>query len=149
MPPPPGDPQDDAVCLAILDRSDVAAALGVDVGDVAAVGTDPVLSLACTYATSSGSFLLSTSAGDAASGFQGDFDNAGAYGQSPAMVEGLGDQAFYAKTADRWPEQLVFTKGPVLVRLWNQTSATIGSEKLTALATTVADSIRTEIPPAP
>ena len=43
----------------------------------------------------------------------------------------------------------MFVKGPVLVRLVNQTSARIGEAAFAALAVTAAESIRGEIPPAP
>ena len=149
-PPPVGDPQADEACLAVLPSADVEAALGASVGDIVAVGTDPAVSLTCTYAIpNGGSLLVTTSAGDAAASYQSILDLATSYGQNPVTIDGLGDQAFYAMSADRWPEQVVFAKGPVLVRLVNQTSATIGEVPFAALATTAADAIRAEIPPAP
>ena len=149
-PPPAGDPQDDEACLAIVPRADVEAAIGASIGDVVAIGTDPAVSLSCTYATADGgSLIVATTAGDVASAFQAGLDLATGYGQSPVAIDGLGDQAFYAKAADRWPEQVIVAKGPVLLRLINQTSATIGQAVFAALAATAADAIRAEIPPAP
>jgi hypothetical protein len=134
-PPPAGDPQ---ACLAIVPRADVASALGGDVTDVVAEGTDPSVGLSCTFTTAEGPLLITTSAADSAAGFQTDMDNAEAYGQNPAPVDGIGDQAFYATSGGRYPEELVFTTGPVLVRLQNQTSGTVGQAGLAGLATTVA-----------
>jgi hypothetical protein len=149
-PPPAGDPQQDEVCFAVLPAEEVGTALGSEIRDVVALGTDPSVSLTCTYTTANGGTLLATaSAGDAAGAFQSALDLATGYGQSPVAIDGLGDQAFYAKAADRWPEQVAFTKGPVLVRLVNQTSATIGEVPFAALAASAADAIRAEIPPAP
>lgn len=148
--PPAGDPQQDEACFAILPAADVGAALGAAIGDVVAVGTDPSLNLACTYtAANGGTLLVSAAAGDAATAFQSNQDLASGYGQNPVAIDGLGDQAFYAMAADRWPEQVVFAKGPVLVRLVNQTSATIGQATFAALAATAAEAVRAEIPPAP
>jgi hypothetical protein len=149
-PPPVGDPQDDEACLAVIPRADVEAAVGASVTDIVAIGTDPAVSLTCTYALQNGgSLLVTTAAGDTAAGFQSNLDLATSYGQNPVTIDGLGDQAFYVIAADRWPEQVVFVKGPALVRLVNQTSATIGDVAFAALATTAADAIRAEIPPAP
>ncbi|HEX5015300.1 MAG TPA: hypothetical protein VFV72_14205 [Candidatus Limnocylindrales bacterium] len=149
-PPPAGDPQDDEACLAILPRANVEATLGTPLGGVVAIGTDPAVSLSCTYSTANGgSLLVATTAGDVASAYQSSLDLATGYEQHPVAVEGLGGQAFYAAAADRWPEEVVIAKGPVLIRLVNQTSATIGQAAFVALATTAADAIRAEIPPAP
>ena len=148
-PPPIGDPQDDESCLAVIPRADVEAALGTSIGDVVAVGTDPAVSLACTYTVGDGTFLVTTTAGDPATGFQSSLGLANDYGQNPVTIDGLGDQAFYAISADRWPEQVVFVKGPVLVRLVNQTDATIGEVPFAALAATAAEAIRAEVPPVP
>jgi hypothetical protein len=149
-PPPVGDPQDDEACLAVIPRADVEAAVGESVADIVAIGTDPAVSLTCTYALANGgSLLVTTAAGDPAAGFQSSLDLATSYGQNPVTMDGLGDEAFYATAADRWPEQVVFVKGPALVRLVNQTSATIGEVAFAALASTAADAIRAEIPPAP
>ena len=148
-PPPVGDPQADEACLAVVPQADVEAALGTSIGDVVAVGTDPAVNLTCTYAAGGGSLLVTTAAGDPGAGFQQALDLAASYEQNPVTIDGLGDQAFYAKSADRWPEQVVFVKGPVLVRLVNQTDATIGEVPFAALAATAAEAIRAEVPPEP
>jgi hypothetical protein len=148
-PPPVGDPQDDEACLAVIPRAAVEGALGATVGDIVAIGTDPAVNLTCTYTAGDGSLLVTTAAGDTATGFQSSLDLATDYGQNPVAIDGLGEQAFYARSADRWPEQVVFVKGPVLVRLVNQTSTAIGEVPFAALAATAAESIRAEIPPAP
>ena len=111
-PPPAGDPQDDEACLAVIPRAAVEAALNTTVGDVVAIGTDPAVNLTCTYAAGDGSLLVTTAAGDTATGFQSSLDPATSYGQNPVTIDGLGDQAFYAIAADRWPEQVVFVEGP-------------------------------------
>ena len=148
-PPPVGDPQADEACLAVVPQADVEAALGTSIGDVVAVGTDPAVNLTCTYTAGGGSLLVTTTAGDPGAGFQQALDLAASYEQNPVTIDGLGDQAFYAKSADRWPEQVVFIKGPVLVRLVNQTDATIGEVPFAALAATAAEAIRAEVPPEP
>ena len=148
-PPPVGDPQDSEACLAVIPRADVEAALNTTVSEVIAIGTDPTVSLTCTYVAGDGALLVSTAAGDAATGFQSSLDLATSYGQNPITIDGLGDQAFYARSADRWPEQVVFVKGPVLVRLVNQSPTTIGEVPFAALAATAAEAIRAGSQPAP
>jgi len=139
--PPTGDPRETEACLAVIPQADVEAALNTTVSEVIAVGTDPAVSLTCTYAAGDGALLVTTSASDAASGFQSSLDLATGYGQNPVSIDGLGDQAFYATSADRWPEQVVFIKGPVLVGLENQSPTTIGEVPFAALAATAAESI--------
>jgi hypothetical protein len=149
-PAPAGDPQQDEACLAILPATDVQAALDTVIADVTAIGTDPAVCLSCTYETDGGAtFTVTMTAGDVATAFQSSFDTAAGYGQIPAMVTGIGDQAFYAISADRWPEQVVVAKGPVLIRLVNEVPVNLGQEAFSALAATAADAIRAEIPPAP
>jgi hypothetical protein len=85
--------------------------------------------------------------GDSSS-FDAEQEVAITYGQEPQEVS-VGDRAFYAaRTADA-PEQVTFVKGPVLVRLWNSTTATIGRADFEAFARNVASAIHAEIPPAP
>ena len=150
-PPPEQEPQDDDVCLVLAARADVEGALGLPVGDISAQGTDPNSGLICTYplASGSGQLLLTTTTEDAASAYDDELDLATTYGQGPIALEGIGDQAFYGAAAAEAPEQVVFTKGPVVARLWNQTEATIGQAAFAGLAATAADAIRAEIPPAP
>lgn len=141
-PPPSGDPEDDEACLAVVPRDDVETALDTTVGIVVGVGDDPAVSLTCTYPASGGGTLLMTaSAGNTAAAYQASLELTTGYGQKPVAIAGLGDQAFYAIPAGGWPEQVVFSKGPVLVRLLNQTPATIGPAAFTALATTAAEAI--------
>jgi len=149
-PPPAMEPQDDEVCLDLAPRADVESALGLPIGDITAQGTDPNFSLVCTYpATSGGQLILSTTTDDAGTAYTDELARATEYGQDPQALDGVGDQAFYGRMAGEAPEQVVFTKGPVIVRLWNQTEATIGMEPFAALAATAAEAIRAEIPPAP
>ena len=150
-PPPVMAHQDDEVCLALVSRQDAESALGILVGDISAEGTDPNFGLTCTYpaATGGGQLLLTTTTEDPASAYEAELGLATGYGQDPQSLEGLGDQAFYGKAAGEAPEQVVFTKGPVVVRIWNQTSGTIGMAPFMALAETAAAAIRAEIPPAP
>lgn len=138
-----GPSRQDEICLAVLPAADVGSALGSEIGDVVALGDDASVSLTCTYTTSSGGTLLvtTTTAGDAAAAYRSSLDLATGYEQDPVILDGPGDQAFYAKAADRWPEQVVFAKGPLLVRLVNQTSTTIGEAAFAALATRAADAI--------
>jgi hypothetical protein len=141
-PSPAGPSQQDEICLAVLPAADVGAALGSEIDGVIGLGDDASVSLTCTYTTTSGGTLLvTTAAGDAAAAYQSSLDLATGYEQDPVILDGPGDQAFYAKAADRWPEQVVFATGPLLVRLVNQTSTTIGEAAFAALATTAADSI--------
>jgi hypothetical protein len=146
-PPPDMEPIDDATCLALATRGDVEAALGLDVGDITAEGTDPNTALTCTYPAAGGQLLIATMIGDG-SAYQSELDVAISYGQEPVDVS-VGDQAFYAARTAGAPQQVTFTKGPVLVRLWNQTSATIGRSEFVDLAQGVANAIHAEIPPAP
>jgi hypothetical protein len=142
-------PQDDDVCLALVARNEVETALGMAVGDISAQGTDPNFGLTCTYPAAGGQLLLTTTTEDPVSAFESELALATGYGQAPQTLEGVGDQAFYAAATAEAPEQIVFTKGPVVVRLWNQTTATVGSVSFTTLATGAAAAIRAEIPPAP
>ena len=143
------EPLEDAICLELASRNAVQGALGRNVGDITAEGTDPNTALTCTYAVPSGGQLLLTTEIADSSAYDGELDVAAAYGQAPETLNGVGDQAFHAAATSDAPEQVVFTKGPVLVRLWNQTSATIGRAAFRALAVDVALHIRAEIPPAP
>jgi hypothetical protein len=148
-PPPVMEPLEDEICLELASRNAVQGALGRNVGDITAEGTDPNVALTCTYAVpSGGQLLLMTTIADS-SAYDTELDLAVAYGQDPEALSGVGDQAFYAAATADAPEQLVFTKGPVLVRFWNQTPATIGRAAFRALAVDVAFHIRAEIPPAP
>lgn len=148
-PPPVMAPQDDEVCLALLSRSDVESTLGLSIGDISAQGTDHNFGLTCTYAARGGQLLLTTTTEDPTAAFESEMGLASGFGQDPQPLEGVGDQAFYGKAAGEAPEQVVFTKGPVVVRIWNQTSATIGMDPFASLATAAAEQIRAEIPPAP
>ena len=144
-------PQDDEVCLALLSRRDVESSLGLSIGDISAQGTDPNFGLTCTYpaASGGGQLLLTTTTEDPASAYEAELALATGFGQDPQTLEGLGDQAFYGKAAGEAPEQVVFTKGPVVVRIWNQTTGTIGMAQFHVLAEGAAAAIRAEIPPAP
>ena len=146
-PPPEMEPIDDDTCLALATRGDVEGALGLDVGDITAEGTDPNAALTCTYPAAGGQLMIATVIGDG-SAYQSELDVAISYGQEPIDV-GIGDQAFYAARTAGAPEQVTFTKGPILVRMWNQTSATIGRSEFVDLAQGVANAIHAEIPPAP
>jgi hypothetical protein len=146
-PPPQMEPVDDEICLALASREEVAAALGLDVDAIIAEGTDPNTALTCTYPAGQGYLLIATMIGDS-SALDAELEVAIAYGQEPLDIT-VGDRAFYAaRTADA-PEQVTFVKGPVLVRLWNSTSATIGRADFEAFARGVANAIHAEIPPAP
>jgi hypothetical protein len=144
-------PLDDATCLALLTRAHVETALGRAVGDVTAQGNDPNTGLSCSYAVGTGTsrLLVTTETGDAASAYEADRALAESYGQAPKDLSGLGDRAFYGAASGPAPEQIVIAKGPVIVRFWNQTSATIGQEAFVKLATTAAAAVRAEIPPIP
>ena len=129
------EPLEDEICLDLASRNAVQGALGRNVGDISAEGTDPNFGADLHLRRpSGGQLLLTTTTEDPASAFQAELGVAAAYGQDPEALEGVGDQAFYGKAAREAPEQVVFTKGPVVVRIWNQTSATIGMEPFRRLA---------------
>ena len=146
-PPPAMEPTDDQACLDLASRRDVEDALDLDVGDISAEGTDPNTALTCTYPASGSYLLIATMIADSTS-FDAERDVAVSYGQEPQNVN-VGDRAFYAARTVDAPEQVTFVKGPVLVRMWNQTPATIGRAAFEALAKGVANAIHAEIPPAP
>jgi hypothetical protein len=150
-PPPEMAALDDDACLAVLTRAQVETALGGPAGSITAQGTDPNTGLTCSYAAGSGDsqLLVTTETGDPQAAFDADRALAEAYGQQLTDLSGIGDRAFHGSAAAEAPEQVVFTKGPVIVRLWNQTSATIGRAAFAKLATAAANAIHAEIPPAP
>jgi hypothetical protein len=145
------DPQEDEVCLAVVSRNVAETALGVAIGDIEAQATDPSVQLTCSYAVGTGdaALLLTISAEDPQAAFERDLAIASGHGQDPVTLDGIGDQAFYAAAAADAPEQVVFTKGPVIVRVWNQTDRTAGESGLAELATVAAEAIAAEVRPAP
>ena len=149
-PPPEMEPLDDDTCLALATRAAVESALGLALGDIRAEGTDPNQALTCTYDVAEGDGqLLVTTAIEGPDDYGAELATATAYGQEPQALEGIGNQAFYAASSAAAPEQVVFTEGPIVVRLWNQTPASIGESAFAALATGVAEAIHGETPPAP
>lgn len=140
--------QDDDVCLAIVSRSAAEDALGRTVGTVEAQATDPTAQLTCTYPIESGGWLLLTmSAADVENEYETDLVVATSHDQVPLLLDGIGDRAFYGSATSSAPEQVVFTKGPVIVRLWNQTDAAVGQAAFADLAGSAADAIEAEVRP--
>jgi hypothetical protein len=144
------EPQDDDTCLAIISRSEAQDALGQPVGDIEAQASDPSIQLNCFYRVgTTGSLVLTISSESVESAFDTELAIASGQGQQPVTIDGLGDQAFYAAASATAPQQIVFVKGPAIIRLWNQTDRSMTQGAIESLAAAAADRIEAEVRPAP
>ena len=149
-PPPAMEPVADETCLAIVERAEAQEALGQAVGDIEAQASDPSIQLTCAYRVGSGgSLLITISSESVETAYDAEIAIASGQGQTVEPVSGLGDRAFYAAASATAPQQIVFVKGPAIVRLWNQTDRAIGRADFVSLARTADGRIEAEVRPAP
>ena len=149
-PPPEMEPQADEVCLAIVTREEAADALGQPVGDIVAQASDPSIQLSCAYRVAgTGALLLTIASESVDSAFDGELAIADGQGQTAELLDGLGERAFYAAASASAPQQIVFTKGPAVVRVWNQAGRAMDRDAFVTLAGIADGRIEAEVRPAP